>query len=615
MPEVDQTGPITTAAFEEKYGARALFERYAQVRIRQVYLRQWATAIGAASVWYFVSPLAALSCILVTLVGEFFDVALLKYAVAQSDKRKPMKPLLRLTAFSAGCQSATLNYCILLLMLFAPTGEAVLVAIFFLMAAAVNAGFIITHHQLACQVKLAVLSCVVPVYLVHAFGQMGPANTGPWIHVIELLMAGYIVYTFIEVGRQSWNRRLKNERRLMDTAARLEATNRDLERARQETEAAAQAKSTFLATISHEIRTPLNAISGMSELLKLEGLDGVAGRNVDIISDASDALLRIINDVLDFSRLDAGHMTLEMRDFSPTACIDATQHLFTPLAREKGLTLTVSDDGSLPATVCGDDTRLKQILMNLVANAIKFTDTGAINVTARATRDGDDWVLVVRVTDSGKGVAPEHAEQIFDPFNQGDTATARRHGGTGLGLSISRALARRMGGDLRLVSTAETAGTTFELCVAFKPAMDEVSASSEAAPAAPSACLTSPLSVLLAEDNVVNRMVIEQFLKGQPITLFLAENGRQAVDISLLEEPDVILMDVNMPELDGLGATREIRGAQARQPYIIALTANAFASDRDACLAAGMDDFLSKPVRQKEVHSALARAAEARQLR
>lgn len=596
-------------SFEEKYGQRPLFERYARARIGQVLLRQVATAIGAAAVWYFVGPLAAAYCVGITVLGEGIDTLILRHALARSKRDHPLSPLLKLTALSAALQSAAIASCVLLLLFASPAGESVLIALCFLMAATINAGFVMSHHPLASRAKLAVLACAIPIYIAEALLSPAPVESIFWVHMLELMLLGYLAYTFVEFGLRSWHKRLQNERKLMEFTEYLEATNRELEAARLEAEASARAKSAFLATMSHEIRTPLNAISGMGELLQKRDLDAEASRHVTTIRDASQSLLRIVNDVLDFSRLDAGQLSVEPSPFSPRDALMATRRLMQPLAEDKGLRFHLSLDDSLPAHAISDETRLKQILMNLIGNAIKFTEQGKIEVTASASEADEGWRLRVLVSDTGTGVPQDSQEKIFDPFYQGHNASTRRHGGTGLGLSISKALAQRMGGDLQLLPAGPTAGTNLELTLLLQKVDPDFTADDTTPdePARPDTL--AAMTVLIADDNAINRVLVEQFLAKAPVTVLTAEDGRQAVDTTRSEQPGVILMDLSMPELDGLDATREIRKMDIPQPYIIALTANAFSSDRDACMAAGMNDFLSKPLSQDDLHRALALAS------
>lgn len=607
MPTGEEIGKSAEAQFEARYGQAALLRRYARARVREFWVRQVATAIGCVVVWHIVSPVASIYCLCITLLGESFDAWCLRIAVRRLDAGSALRPMQRFTAFSAGVQSATIGACVLPVMMLSTTDEAPLLALSFLMAAAVNAGFAMTHHRLASIVKLAVLATCVPVFLIGDAISAGGFGMRQLIHLLEVMMMAFLTYTFVEFAVRSWRRRLANERSLMESAAEREATNRELVKAQRKAEQAAQAKSAFLATMSHEIRTPLNAVIGMSDLLGATDLSEEGKGYVDTIRTASTSLLGIINDVLDFSRLDADQMAFEALPFTPSESISAAARMLMPLAQEKGLQLVLADDGSLPLRACADEGRLRQILVNLMGNAIKFTDAGEVKVFSRAEQMPDGWRLRVQVSDTGIGVPPDRADAIFEVFQQADAATTRRFGGTGLGLPISRALARRMGGDIRLLQR-DRPGATFELTVRLERAAVEAPARA-AGPVAVEHGIAKPIRVLLADDNETNRLLVQQFLRKEPVTLYQAVNGREAVDLVRRLHPDVVLMDMAMPEVDGLEATRRIRAMTLPQPHIVALTANAFASDRAACEEAGMDDFLTKPIRKSVLVSALGRAS------
>jgi PAS domain S-box-containing protein len=380
-----------------------------------------------------------------------------------------------------------------------------------------------------------------------------------------------------------------------------------LAEARDAAMSASQQKSDFLATVSHEIRTPLNGVLGLNDLLLRTGLDAEQRRLADGIRSSGQLLLSLINDILDFSKIEAGRTVLEHIDFDVRAVLEQVAAPLRGEAAAKGLRLEVSCDPVVPAVLRGDPTKVSQVFANLLTNAVKFTAEGHVQASVRADRLGDLWRLTVRVDDTGMGIDAS-ATDLFAPFQQADSSTTRRFGGTGLGLAISRELARAMGGDVGYTSTAGL-GSSFWFTAVLGPGSGAAPVVPAGGRTAASSMPVAPLRVLVVEDNRVNQLVATGMLGALGHTADTADDGLAALGALQRASYDVVLMDVQMPRMDGYEATRALRAREdgSGRTLVIAMTANAVAGERERCLAAGMDDFLTKPVDLDGLTRTLAR--------
>jgi len=403
---------------------------------------------------------------------------------------------------------------------------------------------------------------------------------------------------------------LKNEQLNREIADRISAEEQ-LVAAKREAEEANHAKSRFLALMSHEIRTPMNGVLGTTDLLLNSPLNEEQRECVQNILLSGNALLDIINQILDFSKIEAGQVTLDLAPFDLRRQCAMLIDLLAPRAAEKGLSLSLDYPASFPNSFVGDVGKIRQIIMNLVGNALKFTETGGVTVAvAAASRSDATAEITIAVRDTGIGIDKEKIGSLFEMFSQIDDPDHRKAGGTGLGLAISRQLAELMGGTIRLESR-RGAGTIVTMTLPLRTAAEEVR-ESDAPPPQPPPALLSSMRVLVADDNLINRKVATKMLEQKGCIVDLAEDGRQALEMSAAVDYDLILMDCSMPEMSGFEATAAIRERErlsgaATRVAIVALTANARQEDREACMAAGMDDFLAKPFKRSEIEELLIR--------
>ncbi|MBI2814778.1 MAG: response regulator [Opitutae bacterium] len=489
--------------------------------------------------------------------------------------------------------------------------------------------------------ELSLLVLVLAGMTAGATRSLGPLPKACWSFqllallplILRLLLAGGVVQTLIGVFVvlylallmplvRSYHQNLSKSLRLgfeyaglvtelsEENATRKKAET-GLRAAMERAEEASRAKSTFLATMSHEIRTPMNGVLGMLDLLKTTGLTPAQREQVETASTSAESLLRMLNDILDFSKIEHGRLDFENVPFRAARVSEETVRLMRPMAVAKSLQLHFAADAAAMTRVMGDPMRLRQVLLNLIGNAIKFSEHGEITLqlSGKLLESPPRLELTVAVRDQGIGIAPDVQDRLFAPFMQGDSSMSRRYGGSGLGLAISQKLVQRMGGNI----TAESRpgqGSRFAFTVTFPLSKER----NTAVPFPTDAAAARNLSgrVLVVEDDPVNQRVAALMLQRLGLQHHVVADGPSALSIIESSEWDLVLMDLQLPGIDGMETTRRARLLLGdRSLPIIALTANARAEERAACLMAGMDDFLAKPLRTEALQTCLARWLDA----
>ena len=555
--------------------------------LRHWLVLSWAFAVAFSAGWRYAVIWGAAACLASIIRGEF------EQRLARGEVRRPAMTLTAIATVNS------LLWCAAPMLAWnagQPWSQAIAVCM-------ALAGILLVFTQFGNMVRQAMIAAAPYALAIgwFAFHLARPAEFWTFAMCICVLNGALFANTLY---------RRVNRLQMLDYQARQAALIEELRIARDSANAANAAKSAFLAMISHELRTPMNGVLGAAQLLDSASLQPGQKRYVEMIRTSGDSLLSLLNDVLDFAKIESGRVELESIAFDLPALTERIGALWSAKAEEKGLDYAVEIDADAPVQVIGDPTRLSQIIHNLLSNATKFTDHGRVGLTVNARRLGARRArITLAVADTGIGIAAEDRARLFQPFSQLDSSSTRRFGGTGLGLAISRRLTSMLGGELALASEPGK-GAVFTMTLDVDVAeWTKVAVADGVAAPAPSAM--RPMRVLVAEDHAINRQILALWLESEGHDHACAEDGQAALDLCATQAFDLILMDVNMPVMDGLSAVRALRataGANRATPVVM-LSASARAEDHAAGLAAGANAYLSKPIDFPALRATLARMA------
>jgi len=588
--------PAALERFDQKSSPEGLFWFYCLNRINFFWHRIVVLVGAGVAVAFLLSPAFGVSAFLLTTVADIIDTASLKRAMSMRPHSKRFLGYRKRAVVFAMLQSGSIAFSIVVAWLYGGP-PAHFFALVMVTSAAIDAGMSVYYFRLISRLK----QILFIVAMVTLFGVDYALNLTPHAILIvdfgAALVLAYVISRMLDFmyNYQFDSKVAMRKVILAEQEAKKGATI--LAVAKKSAEDALQVKTEFLAIMSHEIRTPMNAVVGMADLLNHTNLSTEQSEYAAVIIDSGAALLTIIDDILDFSKLEAGKMQFLQVAFSPVDLLQSIHSLLEPEADAKGVQFGLQIEcGEMPMLV-GDPGRIRQIIVNLVGNALKFTKHGSVWLRATCVPHAGGICLKVAIEDTGIGIPPDQQTQIFGAFSQMDGQFTRRADGTGLGLSISKELAQSMGGEITLTSQIGI-GSIFTFEAVFSKAQTKELA--KPIPEGGAVTLAKSLDILVAEDNQTNRFILKKMLEKQDILLRFAMNGAEAYEMFTDRSPDIVLMDISMPLVSGLEATTNIRAFEKtnnlEQTPIIALTANAFDSDRKNCFAVGMNGFLVKPI-------------------